>query len=106
MSNIKPTKQAIALKEALERRGLSVVSEYWDKHKHVDLFIPQAKMYIEIDGLQHFTDAKQIVADLKRDHYSDDEGYSTKRFSNQLIDTHVEDIADAIAQIAKENQVN
>jgi very-short-patch-repair endonuclease len=99
MPQITPTKQATDLRLALEKRGVVVKPEYWDGHKHVDLYVPEAKLYIEVDGLQHFTDPKQIIADLKRDHYSDGDDIFTKRFSNQLIETHLQEIADAIAQI-------
>lgn len=96
-----PTKQALALAQALEKRGVKVETEHFDGHKHVDIFIPEAKLYIEIDGLQHYTDPKQIIADLMHDHYSDDGAFSTKRFSNQLIDNYLDPIADAIALIVK-----
>lgn len=100
MPNITPTKQALALANALKKRGLEVLTEYWDGYKHVDLFIPSAKLYIEIDGLQHYTDPKQFKADLDRDHYSDDDKFFTKHISNQLIDSHLEEIADAITKVA------
>ncbi len=99
-TQIVPTKQVLDLKTALEKKGLTVLAEYWDGHKHVDLYIPSAKLFIEVDGIQHYIDAKQIIADLKRDHYSDGDDIYTKRFSNQLIDTHLEEIADAIYKIA------
>ncbi|MFA6158347.1 MAG: DUF559 domain-containing protein [Candidatus Paceibacterota bacterium] len=99
MPIIVPTKQTIALAEALRKRGVEVKTEYWDGHKHVDLYIPDAKLFIEIDGIQHYIDSKQILADLKRDHYSDGDDILTKRFSNQLIETRVEEIARAISEI-------
>lgn len=103
MTNIIPTPQTKKLAEALEKRGVKVETEYWDGHKHVDLYVPDAKLFIEIDGLQHYTDPQQILADLKRDHYSDGDDIFTKRISNQLIDTHLEEIANAITKIGRKN---
>ena len=101
MPNVKPTKQTLKLVEALKKRGLNIKTEHWDGHKHIDIYIPEAKMYIEVDGLQHYTNAKQIITDLRRDHYSDDAEFSTKHISNQLIESYSEEIADAIAKIVK-----
>jgi len=97
-----PTKQVLALNEALQKRGIKVELEHWDGHKHVDMYIGDAQMYIEIDGIQHYTDPKQFAADLKRDHYSDDSNFVTKHISNQLVETHLDEIADAITHVAKE----
>ena len=105
MQNNIPTKQALNLITALKKRGIEIKSEYSDGHKHVDLYIPEAKIYIEIDGLQHYTDPKLFVADLFRDHYSNNDKIFTKHISNQLIETHLEEIADAIAQIVKERLI-
>lgn len=87
------------LTEALQKRGVEVKPQYWDGHKHVDIFIPCANLYIEIDGLQHYTDPHQFMADLNRDHYSSDGKFFTKHISNQLIETHLEEIADTIKSI-------
>lgn len=81
-------------------RGVEVELEHWDGHKHVDIFVPIAKLYIEIDGLQHFINPKQMLADFKRDHYSDQEAISTLRFPNGMVRRHVTDIANAISEIA------
>lgn len=101
MPNIRSTKQTLKLAKALENRGIKVKCAHWDGHKHIDICIPEARIYIEVDGLHHYTDPKQIIADLNRDHYSDDAEFFTKHISNQLIETHSEEIADAIAQIVK-----
>ncbi len=101
MPKLESTKETIALAEALRARGVEVELEHWDGHKHIDIFIPKAKLYIEIDGLHHYTNPKQIRADLLRDHYSDNETYSTKRYSNEIVQKHLSEIADAIAEISK-----
>jgi very-short-patch-repair endonuclease len=80
---------------------MKVELEHWDGHKHVDIFIPEAKLYIEIDGLQHYVDPIQFKADLTRDHYSDEDKFFTKHISNQLIETHCVEIADTITYLIK-----
>jgi len=99
MSNITPTKQALALASALEKRGIKVELEHWDGHKHVDVFVPATGLYVEIEGLQHFVNSQQISADFMRDHYSDAEKHPTFRITNQLVETHLEEIADAVANL-------
>lgn len=101
MPKIVPTKHASALASALIKRGILVELEHFDGHKHVDIFIPRNGMYIEIEGLQHFTSPEQIIADLKRDYYSDRENHFTFRVTNQLIETHLEEIADAVAHVVQ-----
>lgn len=101
MPKIKSTKETLALAEALRVRGVEVELEHWDGYKHVDIFVPKAKLYIEIDGLQHFINPKQIVSDFKRDHYSDQEAISTMRFPNGMVHGYIGQIADAIAEITK-----
>ncbi len=99
MPNITPTKYALLLASALEKKGVKTELEHWDGHKHVDIYIPENGMYIEIEGIQHFTDPHQMVSDFKRDYYSNIEDHFTLRITNQLIDTHLEVIADAIKHI-------
>ena len=96
-----PTPAATLLKEALEGLGIRVLSEFWDGHKHIDLAIPEARINIEIDGLQHLTDPYQILADLNRSHYSDDLGYHTLHIHNIEIKPNLEKIAVAIAEAVK-----
>lgn len=101
MKNIVATKNTKELYEALKKRGIKSILEYYDGFKHVDMCIKNARLYVEIDGLQHSIDSKQILTDLKRDHYSDDEGFSTMRIPNEIIKKHLESVADAIAEVAK-----
>jgi very-short-patch-repair endonuclease len=96
-----PTRHALALAEELQKRGVQLEMEYWDGHKHVDIYIPAAKICIEINGLQHYTNPEQIAADLQRAHFSDGDGRRTMTITNQLIDSRLSEIADAIGQIAR-----
>jgi very-short-patch-repair endonuclease len=100
MPKPQPTKEALALVEALKERGVYAETEHWDGHKHIDIFVPSLKLYIEVDGIRHDISALQIATDLKRDHYSNRGMFYTKRFSNHAVVWHLNAIADAIAEIA------
>ncbi len=100
MPNIKPTKQVLMLTEALKERGVVFEVEYWDGHKHVDIYIPSDKLYIEIDGVPHSTKVEKIISDFNRDYFSFKGGFFTKRITNELIENHLEEIANAIAKIS------
>lgn len=71
MSNIRPTKEALLLNKELNKAGILTELEHWDGHKHVDIYVPAGKLYIEIDEEQHYTSVKQISSDFRRDHYSE-----------------------------------
>jgi very-short-patch-repair endonuclease len=93
------TKQAKQLFEALIERGISAEIEYWDGHKHIDIAIPDAHIYIEVDGLNHLTDPKKIIQDFKRDHFSDGDDFHTLHIPNNIVEKHIDEIADAIARV-------
>jgi very-short-patch-repair endonuclease len=59
-------------------------------------------MNIEVDGMQHLTDARQILSDLARGHYSNELGYQTIHIHNSELHHHLDDIADALAAAARE----
>lgn len=96
-----PTKEAHALKEALEKLGVKVYKELDDGYKTIDLALPRAKINIEVDGIQHLTDPKQIVADLSRGYYSHRDGYDTMHIPNEMIRLHLEEIAKALAEASR-----
>jgi very-short-patch-repair endonuclease len=93
-----PTAEVTALKKALQDRGVKVYVELNDGFKHVDLAIPKARVNVEVDGIQHLTNPKQIVADLARGYYSHKSGYDTMHIPNEMIRTHLDEIADALAE--------
>jgi very-short-patch-repair endonuclease len=99
----KSTPQTVFLAQALKQRGIVVELEHWDGHKHVDIFIPKAKIYIEIDGAQHDMRPKQVFADFNRDYFSAKEGFFTKHITNQEIENHLETIANAIAKVVNKS---
>jgi very-short-patch-repair endonuclease len=94
------TEQAKRLNNALRTRGLDTEPEFWDGHKHIDIAIPSAHIYIEVDGNKHYTDADQIERDFKRNHYSDGDDFDTIHIPNLIILDHCEEVADAIASVA------
>ena len=96
-----PTKEAADLKEALENMGVRVLVELHDGHKHIDLAIPNAKINVEVDGLQHLTDPEQIVSDLSRGYYSHKNGYDTIHIPNEMVRLHLDEISMALAAAAK-----
>jgi very-short-patch-repair endonuclease len=96
MPKLQPTKQTLLLAEALKAKGVEFELEYWDGHKHIDIYIPKAKIAIEIDGLQHYLDPKQVSADFNRDYYSNKEEIFTKRFPNTITEEHTGEIAEMI----------
>jgi very-short-patch-repair endonuclease len=97
----KPTKEARDLKEALEQHGVCVYEELYDGYKCIDLAIPKARINIEIDGIQHLTNPRQILADLERGHFSHKSGYDTMHIPNEMIRKHLKEIADALAEASK-----
>ena len=103
MTQHTPTEQAKRLHDALLKQGISAELEYSDGHKTVDLCIKEARFYIEVDGLHHLTHADQIIADLKRDHYSDNEGFETLHIPNAIFKNEriFNSIVEAIAEATK-----
>lgn len=96
-----PTKEAADLRDELKKRGVKVYVELNDGYKHVDLALPNAKLNVEVDGVQHLTNPHQIVTDLNRGYYSNKLGYSTMHIPNEMIRLHLKEIADALAEASK-----
>jgi very-short-patch-repair endonuclease len=98
------TEQTKRLHEALGKLGIDSIVEYNDGHKHVDIAIVSARIFIEVDGLHHFTDPKQIEADFKRNHYSDGDDFDTIHIPNIIIQHHCDEVAAAIAKVISSRQ--
>ncbi len=94
------TPQASRLSKALDDLDVKHILEYDDGHKHVDIAIEWAKIYLELDGSQHGLSPKQICADDDRDKYSLKDGFVTKRIPNTWIDEDVDRLALSIATLA------
>jgi very-short-patch-repair endonuclease len=95
----RPTAHAQALKDALTAEGVPVTCECSDGHKHVDICIKAARLYIEVDGLSHVTQAKQIETDFKRDSWSETDGFDTLRIANAEIEQDLKHIVRAIKNV-------
>lgn len=93
--------QAKSLYEALCKRGIDARLEHSDGYKTVDIAILEAHLYIEVDGIQHFTNPEQIMRDFKRSHFSDGDDFRTFYVTNQIIETHLEEVADAIVKVVE-----
>lgn len=95
------TPQAKALYDALIKRRIKCELEKWDGHKHIDIAIPWAKLNVEIDGMQHYTDPRQMTADCQRTYYSTQKGFKTIRCPNFVIEKNLDRVADGIASVAR-----
>jgi len=99
-----PTPQAKRLHEALNKRGIYNNLEFSDGYKHVDISIPSAKINVEVDGRYHLTDPEHLFRDLERDSYSHLDGIDTIRIPNFYVDSHLDEVANAIAEVARKRQ--
>ena len=93
--------QTKKLYEALKSKGIDAQIEYFDGHKTVDIAILDAHIYIEVDGIQHFTNPKQIMSDFKRYHFSDGDDFNTFYVTNQIIDNYLEGVTEALVEVVK-----
>jgi very-short-patch-repair endonuclease len=100
------TSETIKLCYALKGKGFNSLIDFWDGHKHIDIAIPEAKINIEVDGIQHNTKPSQALSDLKRTYYSFKKGYFTLRIPNSLIHSNFDECLDLITEIIKENKQN
>lgn len=96
-----PTKEANDLMTELKRLGVVVYRELYDGHKHIDIAIPKAKINVEVDGIHHLTNPKQILADLNRGYYSHKKGYQTMHIPNEMIRFYLREISEALAEASK-----
>lgn len=99
-----PTPQAKRLHEALNKRDIYNELEPFDGHKHVDIYIPSAKLNLEVDGEYHLRESEQWFRDLKRDLHSNNEGKSTIHIPNHYVDTHLDELANVIAEVIRKKK--
>ena len=100
----KVTPQARRLARALNDLHVQHELEYYDGYKHVDIAIPSARLYLELDGAQHGFNPKQMIADDERDKYSQKAGWITKRIPNVWINKNVNKLASSIAILARKRE--
>jgi hypothetical protein len=95
------TPQTRKMSIALKKRGIINELEAFDGDKRVAIAIPEANLYLEIDGKNHLVDPEHLFRDLKRDACSHDEGIDTIHIPNFYVDTSLDEVANAIAEVAK-----
>lgn len=88
-----PTPESRELNRLLKNYGWNTELEKWDGYKHIDIAITEAKVNIEVDGVQHNLSPEQALKDLERTYYSFKKGYITLRIPNVLMrDTKIIEI--------------
>jgi very-short-patch-repair endonuclease len=95
------SEQARLLHSALLQRNVDAEIEKWDGHKHIDIAIVPAKLDIEVDGDEHYTNVDRLEADLRREYYSEEKGYDTIHIPNLVVEHHLDAVADAIAELVQ-----
>lgn len=101
MSKPNPTNYARRFENLLRKLGIKVEEEVFDGHKHIDLSVEGSRLDIEVDGIQHLTDPKQIITDFERSNHSRDDGYETIHVHNIDLECDAEHIAEAIAKVSE-----
>ena len=81
-----PTPEAGNLANALEVRGWQVELEKFDGYKTIDISVPSAKVYIEVDGFTHTVNKKTALADLQRQYFDLKKGILTLHIPNCLVE--------------------
>ena len=100
----KVTPQALRLSKALHDLRVEYELEHYDGYKHVDIAIPSARLYLELDGTQHAFNPKQMIADDERDKHSQKSGWTTKRIPNVWIDKDANRLASSIAILVRKRE--
>jgi len=102
--NKKTTPETLKLYFALRMLGVPAELEKFDGYKTIDIAVVEAKVNIEVDGMQHKYNSRQALADLKRTYYSFKKGYITLRIPNTLINWNVNETAKYIFNFLNESE--
>ncbi|KYK32989.1 MAG: hypothetical protein AYK22_06715 [Thermoplasmatales archaeon SG8-52-3] len=84
---------------ALKDRGIPCEFEAYDGYRHIDIAIHDIKLYIEIGEVLTEINPSQFLADLKKDTFSNQGNYQTKRLNIEFIDDHLNEIADTLKEV-------
>ncbi len=100
-----PTPEAEKLADYLRAYGWKPQLERWDGYKRVDIWIPDCRINIEVDGLHHCALPEQALTDLKRTLHSFKKGIITLRVPNALVreDAAIEQTARCLDEIFRES---
>jgi len=87
---------------ALRDYDIPVIIEYWDKNKTVDIAIP-GKIYIEVDGQQHY-EPEAALTDLLRSFHAWKDKIPTFRISNESVrnQKHFKIIIERLVELCKD----
>jgi very-short-patch-repair endonuclease len=100
MPKREPTRYEKDLINELKNIGLKATSQHYDGHKHVDIYIPDANLEIEVDGSQH-QEPEQAFRDLVRQKFSMIDGKYTIHIANTLIHNKPSVTAKIISQMVE-----
>ena len=84
---------------ALKDRGVPCEFEAYDGYRYIDIAIHDIKLYIEIGEVLNEINPQQFFADLKKDTFSNQGNYQTKRLNIEFIDGHLNEIADTLKEV-------
>ncbi len=110
MSNKIPTEHENKLFKALQEKNVNCIQHHKDyyvdkngvtRHKTIDIYLPDDNIFIEVDGKHHITRPETIISDFNRDYFSFKKNFFTKHITNEAIDSHLDDIVDAIVVVVK-----
>ncbi len=94
------TKETKELYKNLKQKNINCILGYNKKDKYIDIYLPDSKIYIEIDDLLHCISPKQIIIDFKMLSPSKNNFY-TVSIPNLVLEEHVDEISDAIVEVVK-----
>src|SRR3989304_10368317 len=77
--------QADFLVSALKERGINAIKEFRESYKIIDIYIPEVKLEIEVDGNHHYEDANSAYIDLLKTKRTFQEGRRLIRIPNILL---------------------
>jgi len=97
----KITEETKNLCKSLKERNVNCILGYNKKDKYADIYLPESKIFIEIDNLLHCISPKQIILNFKGTNLSDKNSFYTIRIPNLVLEEHIEEISKAILEVIK-----
>jgi len=84
--------------------GLQFYRQFIIGNYIVDFYCPKAKLVIEVDGGQHFTDEGK-ESDESRDAYLNSIGFRVLRYNNHEVLANIEGVVSNLMNILSENDI-
>ena len=94
------TVEAIQLYYGLKNKGIYPMLEWWDGNKSVDIAISRVKLNLEIDSEYQMLTTDEVIDTLEQRMYDYDDGFTTIRIPKVLIRQCLQDIIEAVLNIA------